>query len=835
MSSSAAQGAKSLETNPTSAPDQEGAPNRENARPRELELRQSQELAPQAAAQLLADSAQRTGHPMTTPLQLVLIEDDPNDGEIIARQLRKAGLDCVIHRVQTGPGLLTVLSTLKPDLIISDFSLPRFNGLQALEIAAAQVPDIPFIFVSGTIGEETALQAVRNGATDYVLKSNLARLSAAVERALAEAAVKVQKRQSEQLRRDQELRLQRLTRSYRMLSNTSSAILRSQGRSELLEEVCRIAVELGGYDRVVLSFVDPNARSLRPRACAGTDSKPLRAIDFSTLDPAARPINLAARAILGGAPLIINDLAAESPPTAPQQIWLAHGWPAVAALPLMIDGTAVGAMTLLSDQRGVFDEAEISVLSELIANLCFALQYLEKDEALQFLAYFDSLTGLAKRPLFCQRLATRLSSGSIELEPLTVIAFDIQKLGAINDSLGRYVGDRLIEAIAARLKQTYPNVECAAYFGGGTFALAMPTVASRDAEDSGRLMQNAAAQLFAEPFEIAGHQLRPAIRCGVAFCPQDGTTADTLVQHAEAALKAAREDNDKYMIYALTRDRATSRTVALEARLTAALERHEYLLHYQPKIDIPSGRLVGLEALLRWQDSELGLVPPSLFIPLLERSGAIVEVGQFVLEQAVRDIQSWIAQDTAPVRVAVNVSPLQLRRRDFVSTVLSSLKPLAGQPAGLDIEITESMLMQDIEISIRKLSELKSAGIGIAIDDFGSGYSSLRLLSRLPVDTLKIDRSFIMGVADTPHLTTLVETIISLGHAFDMQTVAEGVESEPQLQMLRFLQCDQAQGFYLGRPAPAADIADMMARLGRPIAAAPPEQMHLPYAPRALS
>jgi diguanylate cyclase (GGDEF)-like protein len=772
---------------------------------------------------------------MAAPLQLVLIEDDPNDGEIIARHLRKAGLDCVMHRVQTGPGLLTILSTLKPDLIISDFALPRFNGLQALEMATAQAPDVPFIFVSGTIGEETALEAVRNGATDYILKSNLSRLSAAVERALTEAAIKVQKRQSEQLRRDQELRLQRLTRSYRMLSSTSSAILRSQGRSELLNEVCRIAVELGGYDRVVLSFVDPNARSLRPCACAGTDSKLLRANDFSTLDPAARPANLGARAILNGAPVVINDLAAESQPTAPQQLWLAHGWPAVAALPLVIDGTTVGAMTLLSDQRGVFDNAELGVLSELIANLCFALQYLDKDEALQFLAYFDSLTGLAKRPLFCQRLATRLSSGSAELEPLTALVFDVQKLGAINDSLGRYVGDRLIEAIAARIKQTYPNVECAAYFDGGTFALAVPTVQSREAEDLGRLMQNAAAQLFTEPFDIAGQLLRPAIRCGVAFYPEDGTAADTLVQRAEAALKAAREDNDKYRIYALTRDRPTSRTVALEARLAAALDRHEYLLHYQPKIDIPSGRLVGLEALLRWQDGELGLVPPSLFIPILERSGAIVEVGQFVLEQAVRDIQSWIAQGAAPVRVAVNVSPLQLRRRDFVSAVLSSVKPHAGQPAGLDIEITESMLMQDIEISIRKLSELRSAGIGIAIDDFGTGYSSLRLLSRLPVDTLKIDRSFIVGVADTPHVTTLVKTIVSLGHAFDMQIVAEGVETPEQLNMLRFLECDQAQGFYLGRPVPAADLTGVMTRLSRPIAAAPPEQMNLPYAARAAS
>jgi diguanylate cyclase (GGDEF)-like protein len=768
---------------------------------------------------------------MTGKLQLVLIEDNPADGEIIARHLAKAGLDCVIHRVQTGPGLLSVLAEIKPDLIISDFSLPRFNGLEALEIAGAHAPDTPFIFVSGTIGEETALEAVRRGATDYILKSNLARLSSAVERALSEASIKIQERQSQRVRRDQELRLKRLTRSYRMWSSTSSAILRSRSRAELLDEVCRIAVQQGGYDRVVISLIDMNARSLRPHACAGIDSKPLRAIEFSTLDAgsaAAIPAIPAIRAIDARAPVIVNDLGAESPLSAHQRTWRARGWHAAAALPLLIDGTAVGAMTLLSDQCGVFDEAEVGVLIELTANLCFALQYLEKDEALHFLAYFDSLTGLAKRHLFCQRLAALLLNS--DTGPLTVLVFDVQKLGSINDSLGRYVGDRLIEEIASRIKQTYANSECAAYFGGGTFALALPTVHSRDAEDAGRLMQNAGTQLFAAPFNIGGQELRPAIRSGVAFCPQDGSSADALVQNAEAALKAAREDNDKYMLYSLVKERPTSRSVALEARLAAALDRHEYLLHYQPKVDIASGQIVGLEALLRWQDGEVGLVPPSLFIPLLERSGAIVEVGQWVLEQAVRDLKSWIAQGVAPTRVAVNVSPLQLRRRDFASGVLASVEPLAGQPAGLDIEITESMLMQDIELSIRKLSQLRSAGIGIAIDDFGTGYSSLRLLGRLPVDTLKIDRSFILGVADTPNVTTLVATIVALARAFDMHTVAEGVETNEQLQMLRIIQCDQAQGFHLGHPTPAADIPAVIARLTKRHAPAP-GQMELPYAP----
>ncbi|HEY3851799.1 MAG TPA: EAL domain-containing protein [Steroidobacteraceae bacterium] len=752
---------------------------------------------------------------MATKLQLLLVEDNTADAELIARHLARGRIDCAIHRVQTEADLVSALKTLKLDLIISDFSLPQFDGLRALEIAIARAPDVPFIFVSGTIGEERAIEAVRRGATDYVLKTNLARLGSAVERALRESEIKADQRHSEKQRREQEVRLERLTRSYRMLSNTSSAILRLRNRAELLDEVCRIAHQQGGYDRVVISLIDSDAKTLRPHACAGVDSKSLQSADVTVLETNARSMTLNERAIHSNSPAVVNDLAADPHPGAHRKLWIDQGWRAVAALPLPIDGTAIGTITLFSGQRDVFDEAEMGVLMELTANLGFALQYLQKDEALHFLSYFDSLTGLAKRQLFCQRLSQFLADDAGDRHTRTVVVFDVQKLGAINDSLGRYVGDRLIEEIAARIKETFAHSDCAAYFGGGTFALMLSNAGSGNIENTGRVMQSAAAQLFAEPFQVGGQELRPSIRSGVAFYPHDGGTADSLVQNAEAALKAAREDNEKYMMYGLVTQRPTSGTVALEARLTAALDHGEYLLHYQPKVDIGAGRIAGFEALLRWQDSQIGLVPPSVFVPLLERSGAIVDVGEWVLQQAVRDIQSWNAQGVESVRVAVNVSPLQLRRRDFVETVLSRSRGLTPGAAGLDIEITESMLMHDIELSIRKLRQLREAGIGVAIDDFGTGYSSLRLLSRLPVDTLKIDRSFIQGIADTPNVMTLVATIVSLARAFDMHTVAEGVETAEQVTMLRVINCDQAQGFYLGRPTPAAEVPAAIRRLSQ--------------------
>jgi diguanylate cyclase (GGDEF)-like protein len=744
---------------------------------------------------------------------VISVEDNPTDALLVSRNLTKAGLDVDIHRVETEPDFVSALDNLKPDLIISDFSLPQFDGLRALEVAVERVPETPFIFVSGTIGEERAIDALRRGATDYVLKGNLSRLAAAVERAMREVALRAARTKSEQQRRDQEVRLKRLSRTYRMLSSTGSAILRLRNRSDLFDEVCRIAVHQGGYGRVAISLIDANARTLKPEAGAGLETPALRAGELVEMQSVLGTQGMSERAFSSGVPSIHNDLADESRPVMNREVLLEHGFHAAAALPLMVDDTPIGVVSLFSGQRGVFDEAEMDILLELTANLGFALQYLEKDEAVQFLSYFDSLTGLAKRPLFCQRLARLMADDKGERGVLTVVVFDVQKLGAINDSLGRYVGDRMLEKVANRIKEAHENSECAGYFGGGTFALMVRQAA--DSTDTGRLLQSAAAQLFVEPFQIDEHEIKPAIRSGVAFYPHDADSADALVQNAEAALSAAREDNEKYMLYGFVTQRPTSRTLALEGRLARALERNEFRLHYQPKVSIADGSVEGFEALLRWEDGQEGLVPPNIFIPLLERSGAIVDVGEWVIQQAVRDNRAWMAEGLKPFRVAVNVSPLQLRRRDFVDRVLAALEPGMKDAGGVDIEITESMLMQDLELSIRKLTALREAGISIAIDDFGTGYSSLRLLDRLPVDTLKIDRSFVQNIADTPSALTLVSTVVSLARAFDMYTVAEGVETREQLRLLREIKCDQGQGYLFGRPTAADQVPVAIARLSR--------------------
>ena len=481
---------------------------------------------------------------------------------------------------------------------------------------------------------------------------------------------------------------------------------------------------------------------------------------------------------------------------------------AVIGLPLMVDKTIVGVLGVCPREPGVIPQEEFAMLREMAANLSFGLQYLRQDSRVRLLSYFDVLTGLAKRALFCERLGRIFRDTTSLGARYAVAVLDIRNLSAINDAFGRHAGDQLLQLLSDRLKRRFEDTERLAHFGGGTFALVQSMERSLTADSEA--LSEQLDQLLAEPFSLQGKDLPVAARSGIAVYPEDGNDPDTLVHRAEASLRGAKESGQRRGHYSAERHAEALARAALERKLRMALERQQFELHYQPKLGVKTRRIEGAEALIRWNDPDSGLVSPAKFLPILEESGLILEVGEWVIERAARDCQSWQQQGLAAMRIAVNISPVQLRQADFVSRFLKHTHSWATRACGLDAEITESSLIGDSSAAINKLKMLRTAGINISIDDFGTGYSSLSRLAHLPIDTLKIDRSFISEMAVDARSRRLVSIIISIARAFNLVVVAEGVESQAQLDTLWQLGCDQSQGYLHSKPLPVQQFAAML-------------------------
>jgi diguanylate cyclase (GGDEF)-like protein len=742
------------------------------------------------------------GPSTAVPIRVLLVEDGVEDAELALHQLRKQGIQFVSHRVDTEAAMREALIDFQPDVVLSDFSLPRFDGLPALQVALEVAADVPFIFVSGTIGEERAVEALRRGAVDYVLKTNLSRLGPTVTRALAEAAARRQ--------------IARLTRVLRMLSGINGAVIRIRERGELFSETCRLAVKVGGYSMAMVLLKRSGARRrIEPVAWHDSGGRSAALLRNWIVESASGDNSTLNTLLEPGSPFICNDTDQLPPDLDMKRILGEARLRSIVALSLSIDQTPLGALILAAPSAGIFSDEELQMLREVAANLSFALQYLQKDRTVRFLAHFNPHTGLARRPLFCERVARLLASG----RRLAVAVVDVEQLSVINDSFGRHTGDSLLQHVAERLRRRFHDTELLAQFAGGTFALTVD-VPGGDLTSIMSTVHAHLAAVFGQPYEVAGQPIPVGAKSGVALYPEDGQDSNTLVQNAEAALRNARTTGQRHLSYSArlhVRDKAR---LALEHRLRVALERSQFELYYQPKVAMKTRQLAGVEALIRWNEPDTGLVLPSDFLPLLESTQLIVEVGEWVLEQAVRDCQHWQQHRLPPVRIAVNVSPVQLRHPDFVPRFFDICAPLAQIGCGLDIEITEGVLQSDSE-EVGKLRSLRQAGVRIAIDDFGTGHSSLSRLAELPIDTLKIDRTFTSRLARNGSGRSVVRTILALARSFELTVVAEGVETQEELRLLTELGCDQVQGFLLAKPMPRDDLTDVLqhghGRLIRPM------------------
>jgi diguanylate cyclase (GGDEF)-like protein len=735
-------------------------------------------------------------------LDVLMVEDSIPDAELAIWRLTQGGFRCRYRVVTCEEEFVKALEERTPSFILSDFSLPGFDGMTALALASRVAPDVPFLFLSGTIGEERAIEALRRGAVDYVLKSNPMRLVPAVKRALAEAELRRANRLAER-------RVARVTGVLQMLSGINAAVVRIQDRAELLKEACRLATRVGGYSVAMIAMIDSNTRTARAVATGGMEIAVMANAVFTVAASEAEDTSLTGSVIRSGEAVFCDDLASSEKAVHGRDELLRNGIHSLAALPLLIDQTPVGAFLVGTVEAGLIGRDELQLLHEVAANLSFALQYLDKQDAVHFLNFFDPLTGLAKRTLFCERLGRLLARGGDGASRIAVEVFDLDHLSVINDSHGRHTGDRLLQCVAERLKAQCPDTERLAHLGGGTFVVVVPLGSS--AEGDLRQLHRDVMRLFEQPFPIDGRDVAVTARCGFAFYPDNGRDANQLVQNAEAALKEAKIQGEQYLRHRPEMNSALAARVKMEHRLRAALGNNQFELHYQAKLRLGTGRIETAEALLRWRDPERGLIAPGTFLPILESAGLMPAVGAWALNQAAADCRDWRRSGLPPVRVAVNISPTELRRRGFEHEVVLAVGTLVHDAGwGIDIEVTEGALLGDSASCVQALRVMRNAGLRIAIDDFGTGYSSLARLSELPIDTLKIDRVFTRRLPDDRRIGTLVETIIDLAHAFDMTTVAEGVETQKQLNFLARAGCDESQGYLHSRPIPRAEFEQLL-------------------------
>ena len=672
------------------------------------------------------------------PIQVLFIEDSEIDVELALRSLEQGGFDVSWECVQVEEELKRALSSHRPQAILSDFSMPGFDGMEALRLAKEMAPGVPFIFVSGTIGEERAIEAIRLGATDYVLKDNMRRLGTSVRRALSEASERERVRVSEEER----------ARLVQVLEATSDYVGISEPTGKII-------------------YMNAAGRKLTGAPESGDVGK-------STID--VHP-QWASERVEGE-----GRRAAER-----DGLW--HGESAL----LGADGTEIPVSQVITAHKG--PNGTIRFFSTIARDIRDRKAY---EERLQYFANYDPLTGLPNRSLLGDRALQGIAHAKRAGRPTALLVMDLDRFKLVNESYSHGAGDTLLRMVADRLRGAVREGDTVARLGADAFAVLATDLARPD--DVSAVARKIREAMHA-PFWLEARDLHVTVSIGASIYPRDGEDFDILLRNADAAMHRVKaEGRNGFQFYAAAMTRQATDRVELENELRLALGKNELEIHYQPQVVLANGRIVGVEALMRWNHRGRGWIPPGQFIPIAEDSDLIHPLGEFALTEGCRRIRAWSDAGFASLRLAVNVSAQQFRSAGFVEAVGRALRSAELEPACLELELTESVLVENREEAADILKRLKALGVQIAVDDFGTGYSSLSYLSRLPIDCLKIDRSFVSRVHERGHDAAITQAVISLAHSLAVRVIAEGVETVEQLEFLRMHRCDQGQG-YLFSPA----------------------------------
>ncbi|HEX8179170.1 MAG TPA: EAL domain-containing protein [Pyrinomonadaceae bacterium] len=694
--------------------------------------------------------------------RILIADDEPHVRELL-HELLSAAHDC--RAVASAEEALAVLREEQFQLVLSDITMPGLSGLDLVPQVRALAPDTVVVMLSGEQNIEHAIRAMRVGAFDYVTKPfAIQHVEAAVARALD---------------------YQQLCAVKRYYEN-------------FLEEIVRQRTsELHKSNQTLRTLIEA-----APLAIFALDD----AARLTMWNPAAaRIFGWTQREVLGSVLPIVARAEVVPPPA-----WLA----AALRHEPVIDAEA-------RVQRKDGTELDVSIWTgtladeagKVIGTVVVMADITERKQAearINFLAYHDTLTNLPNRMLFEDRLAQALTLAHRHGQMLAVLFIALDRFKKFTDTLGHAAADALLCIAAERLRAQLREGDTVARFHTEEFSLLLSTTSgTEDAAAMARGIQ----QVLRPPIRVAGQELYVTASIGVGLYPYDGADAQSLLRNAGAALyRAKQQGGNQYQFYTADMNERALQRLAMENSLRRALEREEFVLHYQPQVCGDDGRVVGVEALVRWQHPELGLVPPVEFIPLAEDTGLIEPIGAWVLHTALAQAVRWQARGLPVGRIAVNLSARQFRQPDLAGMVAGLLAETGLRPACLELELTESSIMHDTANAIATLRELKAMGVRVAVDDFGAGYSSLAYLKHLPIDVLKIDRSFIRDMATDADDAAIVMAIITLAHSLKLQVVAEGVETEEHLRFLRLLRCDEMQGYLFSKPLSAADLEQLLAR-----------------------
>ena len=692
-----------------------------------------------------------------SPLRVLLVEDSEDDALLLLLQLKRSGQQVEHVRVDTADAMRTALQQ-QWDVVISDFTMPRFSGEAALEIFREVGLVCPFIIVTGTIGEESAVALMKKGVSDFVLKTNLPRLPGVVERELRESQLRREKRSAEEALRISEERY----------------------------KLAVLAANDGLWDwniRDHYVYYSPRWKAMIGYGEDEIGSSPHEWYD--RLHPDERE-QFRAR--------LITYFKRLTP-----HFELEHRVK-------IKDGSYRWMLT-----RGLALYDEKGRAYRMAGSQTDVTERKRAEEQLLHDAFHDGLTGLPNRALFTDLLGFSLEHRQRNANYLSAVLFiNLERFRFVNDSFGHRIGDQYLIEVAERLRAILRPGDAAARFAGDEFAILMDDV--REPSEVTRFAETLQS-VIAKPLGLGGHEFFPGCCIGIVFNSTDYRAPEDMLRDADTAMHRAKKKGvTKFEVFNRDMHASAVTTLQLEHDLRRATERHEFILHYQPIVDLRCGRLASFEALIRWMHPSGRMVSPIEFIPLAEELGLINQIGRQVLEMACRQIVEWQQSQPgyAPIPVSVNLSGKQLGQPGLVEEIEQIIAETGLNAPSLKLEITETMLMENPEIASEILSRLRAKNIKVLMDDFGTGYSSLSYLHRFPSDTLKIDGSFVRRMTESRDGREIVRTIILLAHNLGMTVIAECVETEEHVALLREYGCDYAQGYYFGKPLPADLTAELI-------------------------